>query len=85
MFFDENGMVRIDEMVAERATFQKIMNDQIVADEEIVAQAELVLSLYRRMEESFSHEQLQLIADVIAETGVLHSITQYQQLQELHK
>lgn len=84
MFFDKNGMFRLDEMVAQRATFQKIMEDGVVEDAEVVAQAELVLSLYRKLEESFTEEQLRQIADTIIETGVLHSITQYKELQEFH-
>lgn len=85
MFFDENGIFRLDEMVAQRATFKKIMEDGIVTDEEVKAQAELVLSLYRNLDNIFDAEQLAVIADVITETGVLHSITQYIELKEFYR
>lgn len=85
MFFNKDGMFRLDETVAQRATFKKIIDDQTVTDEEIASQIELVLSLYHRMEKALTPEQLELVAEAIAETGVLHSISQYQQLQKLHR
>jgi len=84
VFFDENGMFRLDEMATKSQSFQKIMEDEIVTDEEIVEQTERVHELFQRMEKSFSPEQLELIADSITQLAVLYAITQYQQLQEFN-
>jgi hypothetical protein len=84
VFFDENGMFRLDEIALESATFRKMMEDNIVTDEEVNEQSELVITLFRRMEESFNAEELSLIAEAVTQLGVLHAVTQYQQIQEFH-
>ncbi len=83
MFFNEDGMFRLDEMVLESKTFQKIMEDQIVTDEEIREQSHLVIELYKRLETSLNEEQLTLVAETIVEMGVLQSACQYAELKEL--
>ena len=39
MLFDKEGILNIDELVAQRPTFRKIMEDQIVTDDELTNQA----------------------------------------------
>ena len=67
MLFDENGMFRLDEEIAKQPTFQKIMEDQIVTDEEIDSQANLVINMLKDMEATFSAEQLKQVEDLLAE------------------
>ena len=43
MLFDKEGILNIDELVAQRPTFRKIMEDQIVTDDELTNQANLVV------------------------------------------
>lgn len=83
MFFDENGMLRLDEVVAERPTFKKIMEDQIVTDAELEEQANRVVSILKRIEETFPPEQLKQVEKLLAETSVLYAANQYKELQEL--
>lgn len=83
MFFDENGMLRLDEAVAERPTFKKIMEDQVVTDAELEEQAKLVVSILKRIEETFPPEQLKQVEELLAETSVLYAANQYKELQEL--
>lgn len=83
MFFDENGMLRLDEVVAERPTFKKIVEDQIVTDAELEEQANLVVSVLKRIEKSFPPEQLKQVEELLAETCVLYAANQYKELQEL--
>lgn len=61
------------------------MEDGTVSDREIEEQAGLVLSLYQNLDKTFDERQLAVIAEVIAETGVLHSVIQYAELQEFHR
>ncbi len=84
VFFDANGMFRLDEMALENSKFKKIMEDDVVTDEEVVEQSEQVCVLFRRMEDQFTPEQLELIADAVTQLGVLHAVVQYRQLQEFH-
>lgn len=82
MLFDKNGILNLDELVAKRPTFQKIMEDQIVTDEEIDSQANLVINMLKDMEATFSAEQLKQVEDLLAELSVLYAINQYKELQE---
>ena len=49
MLFDKEGILNIDELVAQRPTFRKIMEDQIVTDDELTNQANLVVNLLKKL------------------------------------
>lgn len=82
MFFDENGMFRLDEVVAERPTFQKIMEDQVVNDEELKEQANLVIGMLKHIEETFPAGEVKVVEELLAEVSVLYAASQYKELQE---
>lgn len=82
MLFDKNGILNLDELVAKRPTFQKIMEDQIVTDEEVDSQANLVINMLKDMEATFSAEQLKQVENLLAELSVLYAVNQYKELQE---
>lgn len=84
MLFDKNGMFRIDEVVATQPTFQKIMEDRIVTDEELEEHTRLVISLLKHMEKNFPPEQLAEVEKLLAEMSVLHAIYQYKEIQDLY-
>lgn len=84
MLFDENGMFCLDERIAEQSSFQKIMADDRVTDEELAAQAERVVSLLRRMEKSLSSEQLAEMEELLTEMGVLYAVHHYREMQDFH-
>lgn len=81
MFFNENGILTIDEGVEENATFKKIMEDGIVTEEELQEQVQLVTSIYEKLEEMCTDEQKETIKQLVAETGVLYTVYQYHELQ----
>lgn len=83
ILFDENGVLKIDEAVAQNANFKKIMEDGIVTDEELYEQSALTNALFKKVEESCSEEQLGLIKDLLVETSVLSAVYNYHQLQSL--
>ena len=58
MLFDKEGILNIDELVAQRPTFRKIMEDQIVTDDELTNQANLVVNLLKKLEQTLSPGQL---------------------------
>lgn len=84
MLFNENGMFCLDERIAEQASFRKIMEDEIVTDEELAAQAERVIALLRRLEKSLSFEQLAEVEELLTEMGVLYAVHHYREIQEFH-
>lgn len=70
-------------MIAAAPSFQKIMDDGIVTDEELSQQTDKVINLMREAERRFSEEDQIFIKRLFAETNVLSAIYQYYELQEL--
>lgn len=82
MLFNEQGILNLDEMIVKEPSFQKIMEDGIVTDEELQNQSERVIELLKEVEQRFSADDLQLIKRLFAETNVLSAIYHYYQLNE---
>ena len=77
MFFNEKGILNIDEIVARNDSFQKIMEDGIVTDEEVKAQSD--------KEARYTEPQLFEIKHLLAETSVLYAVYQLNVLQTINK
>lgn len=74
MFFNEDGILNIDEMIIESPSFQKIMEDGVVTDEELAEQADKVVAQLREMETKFNEEQIADIKKLLVESNVLQAI-----------
>lgn len=85
MFFDENGILNIDELVANNASFKNIMEDGVVTEEEIKSQSERVIAMLREMEARYTEEQLAEIKNLFVETSVLYAIYNIHSIQEITK
>lgn len=83
MFFNEQGIIDIDELIARQSSFQKIMDDGIVTDEELQEQSQLVIGLLHEAEKRFSDTDQQFIKTLFAETNVLSAIFNYYEHQSL--
>ncbi len=83
MLFNEQGFIDIDEMIAQEPSFQKIMQDGIVTDDELKQQSELVISLLHEVENRLSEDDQLLIKRLFAETNVLTAIYHYHSLQNI--
>lgn len=83
MFFNEQGIIDIDELIAGQSSFQKIMDDGIVTDEELQEQSQRVIAQLREAENRFCEEDLQFIKRLFAETNVLSAIYHYYEHQTL--
>lgn len=83
MIFNEQGLLDIDEMIAQEASFQKIMQDGVITDDELHQQSELVIKLLHEVERRFSEEDQQFIKKLFAETNVLATTYHYYELQKL--
>jgi hypothetical protein len=73
MFFNEDGILNIDEMVIESPTFQKIMEDGIVTDAELSEQSAKVVALLHNIESKFNEEQVAEIKKLLVEANVLQA------------
>ena len=85
MFFNEEGILNIDEMVVNNDSFKNIMEDGVVSEEEIKAQAEKVVAIFHDMEAKYSEEQLTEIKNLIVESSVLYAVYNYYSVQNIYK
>ena len=85
MFFNDEGILNIDEMVADNASFKNIMEDGVVSEEEIKAQSDKVIALLRNMEAKYSEEQLAEIKSLLVETSVLYAVYNIHSIQSINR
>lgn len=81
----ELDLLNIDELIAKESSFQNIMADGIVTDEELNKQSERVIALLDEAEHRFNADDLQFIKQLFAETNVLSAIYHYHELQNLNR
>ena len=85
MFFNQNGIINIDEAIMNKESFKKIMADGIVTEDEIKEQSDKVVGLFQEIEKKYSEEQLREIKDLLAETSVLYAVYNIYSIQSLNK
>ena len=85
MFFNEKGILNIDEMVANNDSFKRIMEDNTVDENEIKEQSDKVVAMLHQMEKEFSEEQLLKVKELLVETSVLYAIYNYFSIQHLNQ
>ena len=73
----------IEEMITHEDSFQKIMADGRVTDEELHEQAIRVLNLLHEVEHRLNPDDLNLVRKLFAETNVLTAVYHYHELQKL--
>lgn len=83
MLFNEQGFINIDEALLQEPSFQNIMEDGIVTDEELAEQSQRVVALLQDAEQRFSPEDLVFIQELFAETNVLSAVYHFHELQNL--
>ena len=85
MFFDEKGILNIDEMVVSNASFKTIMEDGVITEEEIKAQSDKVIAMLHDMEAKYSEEQLTEIKNLLIESSVLYAVYNFHSIQDINK
>lgn len=85
MFFNEEGILNIDEMVVNNASFKAILEDGIITEEEIKAQSEKVVTMLHDMEAKYNEEQLAEIKSLLAESSVLYAVYNFHSIQNINE
>ena len=85
MFFNEEGILNIDEMVVNNASFKAIMEDGVVTEDEIKAQSEKVVVLLHDMEAKYNEEQLAEIKNLLVESSVLYAVYNFHSIQNINE
>ena len=68
---DENGFLNVEDLIINSPSFQKMMEDNAITEEELQAQSDLVISLLTQLESTCSEEQKELLRRLLAELCVL--------------
>lgn len=84
MFFNEEGILNIDEMVVNNASFKTIIEDGIITEEEIKTQSDKVVAMLREMEAKYSEEQLAEIKSLLVESSVLYAVYNFHTIQNIN-
>lgn len=85
MFLNKEGILDIDEMVVNNASFQKIMEDGEVSEEEIKIQSDKVVKLLQHMESQYTPQQIAEVKTLLAEASVLYSVYNFYLIQQISK
>ena len=72
--FDEYGCLNVEDLIMKSESFQKIMADDIVTEDEVLEQTERVSALLKEMEATCTPEQTDLLRRLMAEVCVLVSV-----------
>lgn len=72
--FDENGFLCLDDIVYAMPSYQKIMEDKVITDDEIIQQSNVVLCLLKQIDEQLGREDKNLVIDAISEMAVLYTL-----------
>lgn len=85
MFFNEEGILNIDEMVVNNASFKAIMEDGVITEEEVKAQSDKVVAMLHDMEAKYNEEQLTEIKNLLVESSVLFAVYNFHSIQSINK
>ena len=82
-FLDEQGLLNLDEVIMKSPSFQQIMEDGIVAEEELKAQSDRVMALIGKVQQMCSEEQQVAVKELMAEMNVLYVAYHYMNLKTI--
>lgn len=82
-FFEEEGILNIDDLIMEQPSFQKILEDGVVTDEELQEQSARVIASLKAFEQSASSEQIDQVREILAEISVLVAVRNIYEKQSL--
>lgn len=83
MLLNENGILDIDSIIVNNESYKKIIEDNVITEEEVVAQSEKVIAMLHDMETKYNDEQLKEIKNLLAESSVLYAIYNVYSLQQI--
>jgi hypothetical protein len=73
-FDQETGTLMLDEYVAEMDSYRRVVEDEVITDDELVEQTQRVTSLLRQLEETLSPEAKAIATEALGELTVLNAL-----------
>lgn len=83
--FDKNGILNISDIVVNHSSYKAIMEDGVVTDDELKAQADATVASLRRLQKICSEEQQSAFVDAISEMAVLFAVYHNCEIQDFRK
>lgn len=74
LFDETNGLLLLDELVFGMSSFQKIMEDNVITDDEIMKQSDVVVNLLKQIDTDLSDKDRELVLKTIGEMAVLYQL-----------
>lgn len=75
LFDEETGYLIIDELAMKRDSYQKVLEDNVVTEDELKEQADLVIDYLKKLDQKLDDEEKELVTDLICEMAVLYEIS----------
>lgn len=75
LFDETTGLLLLDEMVYEMPSYRKIVEDNLITDDEIVEQSQVVLDLLKQIDKDLSEKDRELVLKAICEMAVLYVLS----------
>jgi flagellin-specific chaperone FliS len=73
-FDQETGTLLLDEYVLEMDSYRRIVEDEMITDDELVEQTQRVTSLLRQLEDTLSPEAKAIATEALGELAVLNAL-----------
>ncbi len=70
-FFEEDGILNIDDLVMAQPSFQKMIEDGVITEKELHEQSNRVISSLKAFEATATEEQIDQVRELLAEISVL--------------
>lgn len=83
MFFNEEGILDLDNFLAGNVSFQRIMEDGVVTAEELADQSDKIVAILRHIEETYSDDQISEVKDLLVEVSALFTAHNVYSIQEI--
>jgi len=74
LFDQTNGLLLLDEMIFSMPSYQQILEDNIITDEEIMKQSEVVVDLLKQVDTQLMGKDRDLVLKTICEMAVLYQL-----------
>jgi hypothetical protein len=74
-WFDrETGHLLLDEYIMAMDSYRRIMEDDVITDDELIEQTQRVISLLQQLEEALSPEAKAIATEALCELSVLNTL-----------
>ena len=84
MFFNEDGILDIDDLLLENDSFKHIVEDGVITEDEIKSQSDKVVSILQHMEATYAEEQLSEVKGLLTEISALFAAYNLYSIQEIN-